>query len=171
MAPPRPGIFLDRDNTLIVDHGYTFRIEEFAWVTGAPAAVRRFCEAGLEVFIVTNQGGVGLGMFSEQDLTRFHVHLGCEAERHGAKITDIAYCVHHPKATRPGFQTPCGCHKPEPGLLLSLAEKWRIDLAKSVMIGDKQSDVEAGRRAGCHSYLFDGTDLDVLSRWILDLHF
>src|SRR6266536_1475885 len=98
MRGSKPAVFLDRDNTLIVDRGYTYRIEDFAWVNGAPIALRRFHDAGLPILIVTNQSGVGLGIFNEQELQRFHHHLCSEAERHGAKISDIAFCVHHPMA-------------------------------------------------------------------------
>lgn len=171
MAPSIPGIFLDRDNTLIVDRGYTYRREDFAWVPGAPAALKRFHDAGLPVFVVTNQGGVGLGIFTERDLQQFHGYLCAEAKRLGGKITDIAVCLHHPNATAPGFQTPCQCRKPAPGMLVQLAKRWRIDLARSVMIGDRQSDVDAGLRAGCHSYLFDGDDLDTLGQEVLARHF
>ena len=66
--------------------------------------------------------------------------------------------------------TPCRCRKPEPGPIIQLAEKWRIDLANSVMIGDRNSDVE-GQRAGMHSYLFDKTDLDHLAKQVLASHF
>jgi len=69
------------------------------------------------------------------------------------------------------MRTPCDCRKPAPGMLLELAAKWRIDLATSVMIGDRDSDVEAGRAAGCHAYLFDGADLSELAQQIIDRHF
>jgi D-glycero-D-manno-heptose 1,7-bisphosphate phosphatase len=171
MTPTIPGIFLDRDNTLIVDRGYTHRVEDFAWIPGATAALKRFHDAGLPLFVVTNQGGVGLGIFTERDLHRFHRFLCAEVERHGAKITDIAVCLHHPNATTPSFQTPCLCRKPAPGMLVQLAERWQIDLARFVMIGDRQSDVQAGLGAGCHSYLFDGDNLDTLAQEVLARHF
>lgn len=69
------------------------------------------------------------------------------------------------------MRTPCDCRKPEPGLLLGLAAKWNIDLSASVMIGDRDSDVAAGQAAGCHAYLFDGTDLSGLARHVIDRHF
>ena len=89
----------------------------------------------------------------------------------GGKIYDIAYCPHHPHAVTEALKTPCRCRKPEPGLLLELADKWKLDLGRSVMIGDRSSDVEAGQRAGCHSYLFDGDDLNRLAQQIITTHF
>jgi D-glycero-D-manno-heptose 1,7-bisphosphate phosphatase len=171
MSFSKPAIFFDRDGTLIQDRGYTYRIEDFAWVTGAPAALGRLHNAGLDIFIVTNQGGIGLGIFTDQDLHRFHEHLCCEAVRTGSMIKDIAFCIHHPNARVPSFRTPCRCRKPEPGMLLDLARKWDVDLRHSVMIGDRQTDVAAGRSAGCHSYLFRSGDLDSLAKEVLNRHF
>ncbi|MDA7800035.1 HAD-IIIA family hydrolase, partial [Alphaproteobacteria bacterium] len=70
--PQKPAIFLDRDNTLIRDDGYIFEIEKFAWINGAAAALKRFHQAGLPVFIVTNQGGIGRGIFTESEMHRFN---------------------------------------------------------------------------------------------------
>lgn len=167
----RPAVFLDRDGTLVIDHGYVHRIEDFAWVNGAEQALRRLHQLGIPVLVATNQGGVGLGLYTESDLRAFHSHLRTEAWRAGGNITDIAYCVHHPRANAVGYRTPCLCRKPAPGMLLDLAERWQIDLGRSVMIGDQQSDVDAGRAAGCQSYLFEGLDLDVLIQMVLCRHF
>ena len=93
------------------------------------------------------------------------------AQSVGGEIKDIAFCPHHPLAVTKALKTPCRCRKPEPGLFFELAEKWRLDLFQSVMIGDRYSDVEAGRRAGCHSYLFDGYDLNQLAQQIISTHF
>lgn len=97
----RGAVFLDRDNTLNVDHGYPWRIEDFAEVSRAPAP----------------------------------------------------------------------CREPEPGMFLELAGRWTIDLSALVMIGDRNSDVAAGKAAGCHAYLFDGCDLATLAKQALTRHF
>jgi D-glycero-D-manno-heptose 1,7-bisphosphate phosphatase len=167
----RAAIFLDRDETLNQDDGYIYRIEEFAWMPGAEAALVRFKRAGLPVFIVTNQGGIGRGLFTETDMHLFNQHLVGKAAASGGKITDIAFCPHHPLSPDPAMAAPCACRKPAPGQILMLADKWKIDLSRSVMIGDRDSDVEAGRRAGLHSYLFDKTDLDALAQNVLATHF
>ena len=93
------------------------------------------------------------------------------AQSVGGQIQDIAFCPHHPLAVTKALKTPCRCRKPEPGLFFDLADKWQLDLRQSVMIGDRSSDVEAGQRAGCHSYLFDGSDLHELARHVLNQHF
>lgn len=167
----RGAVFLDRDETLNQDSGYIVNIEDFAWMPGAAAALKRFHSAGLPIFVVTNQGGIGRGFFTEADMYRFNAHLLAAADAAGGPITDIAFCPHHPLSPDPAMAGPCDCRKPEPGLLFSLAKKWKIDLSRSVMIGDRESDVEAGRRAGMPSYLFDKTNLDHLACQVLDRHF
>ncbi len=166
-----PAIFLDRDNTLIHDDGYVFEIEKFAWVDGAIAALKRFRVANIPVFIVTNQGGIGRGIFSEDQMHRFNSHLVAAASKAGGLITDIAFCPHHPLSPDPRMAKACRCRKPEPGLLFDLARKWQIDLSASVMIGDRESDVEAGKRAGAHAYLFTQNNLDELAKQVMSTHF
>ena len=166
-----PAVFLDRDNTLTIDEGNTFKIEKFQWVRGAQLALSAFKKQGIPVFIVTNQGGIGRGIFTLDDMRLFHQHLRKMAQLVGGEIKDIAYCPHHPLAVTKALKTPCRCRKPEPGLFFDLARKWRLDLCQSVMIGDRCSDVAAGQRAGCHSYLFDGHDLNQLAQQIIATHF
>jgi D-glycero-D-manno-heptose 1,7-bisphosphate phosphatase len=153
-----PAIFLDRDNTLTVDEGYNFEIAKFQWVRGAAAALKAF-------------HGIGRGFFTIQDMQNFHQHLLMMTQSIGGRIADIAYCPHHPLAVTEALKTPCRCRKPEPGLLFDLAEKWQLDLRRSVMVGDRSSDVEAGQRAGCHSYLFEAGDLHALAQHIIAKHF
>ena len=166
-----PAIFLDRDNTLTIDEGYNFEINKFQWVNGAPMALHAFHKADIPVFIVTNQGGIGRGLFTEDDMHLFHQHLHKMVRSAGGEIQDFAFCPHHPLAVTKALKTPCRCRKPEPGLLFDLANKWQIDLSQSVMIGDRSTDVEAGQRAGCHSYLFGGDDLSRLAQQIIATHF
>ena len=167
----RGAVFLDRDQTLNVDHGYTHLVDDFAWMPGAAAALALFHRHGIACFIVTNQGGIGREFFTAAQMQAFNDHLVAQTALAGGHIMDIAHCPHHPDAPTSAMRTPCSCRKPAPGMLLKLAAKWNVDLAGSVMIGDRDSDVEAGRAAGCHAYLFDGTDLAVLARQVIDRHF
>lgn len=171
-APARRGaVFLDRDQTLTIDHGYTHLVEDFAWMPGAPDALGLFHAHGIACFIVTNQGGIGRGFYTVAQMQQFNDHLVAQADMAGGRITDIAHCPHHPEAPATAMRTPCNCRKPEPGMLLDLARKWNVDLAASVMIGDRDSDVDAGRAAGCGAYLFDGTDLASLAQQVIERHF
>lgn len=150
----RAALFLDRDNTLVADNGYLHQISDFRWLDGAPDALRFARMLDIPVFIVTNQGGIGRGIFTTDEMHQFNAYLMTQAADAGAEIADIAYCPHHPQAIFPHLKTPCSCRKPEPGMLLSLAEKWQINLSSSVMIGDRQSDIEAGEAAGCITRLY-----------------
>ncbi len=173
LAKPRRrgAVFLDRDQTLNIDHGSTYLVDDFAWMPGAPDALALFHRHGIACFIVTNQGGIGRGFYTVAQMQAFNDHLVAQTIRAGGHIQDIAHCPHHPEAPTPAMQTPCACRKPAPGMLLGLAATWNIDLAASVMIGDRDSDVAAGRAAGCHAYLFDGSDLSRLAQQVIDRHF
>lgn len=167
----KPAIFLDRDNTLTRDEGYSYKVEDFQWMEGADEALRLFHQARLPVFIITNQSGIGRGYFTEQQMHLFNDHLCQQAKLAGGLISDIAFCPHHPKAIDEAMRH-CHCRKPEIGMLTSIASKWQIDLKRSVMIGDRDSDVMAGKQAGCHSYLYDiNTSLADLAQRVLDQHF
>ena len=167
----KPAIFLDRDNTLTVDEGYCHKVEDFAWMPEADKALRIFHEAGLPVFIVTNQGGIARGIFDSQEMQAFHDHLCAQAKQAGGMITDIAFCPHHPKADDEDMRI-CSCRKPDIGLFTLLAAKWQIDLNRSVMIGDRDTDIIAGETAGCHAYLYDkSSSLAALAQQIIDAHF
>ena len=164
-------IFFDRDNTLTKDEGYCHRIDDFAWLDGAPQALRLLKDQQIPVFIVTNQGGIGRGIFTETQMQDFHRHLCLKASREGGPITDIAFCPHHPLAQDEAMRD-CQCRKPEIGLFLQLQKKWNITLSQSVMIGDRDSDVIAGQAAGMASYLSDPTKpLDELIKMVIDKHF
>lgn len=164
-------VFFDRDNTLTYDAGYCHKVSDFAWLDGALAALQRLTRHNIPIFIVTNQGGIGKGLFTLEDMTAFHNHLCEQAKAHGAVITDIAFCPHHPDAIDPAMRQ-CDCRKPQPAMLFALAQKWHITLADSVMIGDRPSDCEAGKAAGMTSYLSHPEEnLDKLVKTVIETHF
>ena len=156
-------VFLDRDDTILMDTGYMYKSEDFAWRNGAEDSLRLFHQLGLLIFVVTNQGGIGRGFFTEAQMHAFHDKLMAEARILGTEIKEIAFCPHHPLAVNEKLRTPCRCRKPEPGMILTLAKKWQIDLRRSLVIGDKPSDIKAGQAAGCKSFLVrsDQSLLDV----------
>ena len=165
---PRPAAFLDRDGVLNVDHGYAHKPEQFEWIAGAPEAVRMLNDAGYYVFVVTNQSGIARGFFSADDLERMHLRLRELLAVWGVRLTGIEYCPHHVEGVIPQFAVPCGCRKPQPGMLLRAAAAHGIDVRRSWMIGDILDDVQAGNLAGCRSALVDlGTEgrPDCPERW------
>jgi len=146
-------VFLDRDGTINVDRGYVYSRDQFEWIPGAVEAIRRLNEAGLLVVVVTNQGGVGHGFYTEADIRVLHRFMSAELERAGAAIDAYYYCPWHPDAVIDKYRGDDACRKPRPGMLLCAATDLGIDVAASWMVGDKVSDIEAGRRAGAHTIL------------------
>lgn len=146
-------VFLDRDGTINEEKDYLHRIEDFAFIPGAPEAIRRLRESGYRVIVVTNQSGVARGYFSREDVDRLHQHIQRELAKIGTTVDAFYLCPHHPEKGRGEFKVDCDCRKGRPGMLLQAAAEQGIDLAASWMIGDKRADLEAGRAACCRSLL------------------
>lgn len=143
-ATLRPAVFLDRDGTLNVDFGYVSRPEDIRWLPGVAAALARLRWAGYLLIVVTNQSGIARGFYDVPTMQALHDWMNAALRTQGAHIDAFYHCPHHPDVTG-----VCTCRKPAPGMLLRAADDWFIDLEKSWMIGDKMSDVVAGRAAGC----------------------
>ena len=142
----KQAVFLDRDG--VINECQTDRVRhvnhphQLFLFAGVPEAIKALNAAGLPVFVVTNQGGIGLGFMKEASLTAIHNRMVELLQEKGAVLTDIAYCPHRPKSG-------CDCRKPSPGMLRKLAEKHGLDLTASFMVGDRETDIQAGRAAGC----------------------
>lgn len=156
----RPATFFDRDGVLNEDDGYTHKPEKFRWMRGAKEAIRRANDEGRFVFVVTNQAGIARGYYDVGAVDRLHQWMNEQLREIGAHIDDFRYCPHHPEGKVPELSIACNCRKPEPGMITSLAAQWPIDLAASVMIGDKESDMEAARAAGIRGFQFTGSTYD-----------
>lgn len=158
--PLRPALFLDRDGVLNEDPGYVYRWEDFHWIEGAREAVAAFNAAGWWVFVVTNQSGVGRGYYTEADVHALHVRMTESLAEVGGHVDAYYYCPHHPDAPDPAYRHPDPPdRKPNPGMLLRAMADWPVDAARSLMVGDKDGDIEAGRRAGVRALKFKGGDL------------
>jgi D-glycero-D-manno-heptose 1,7-bisphosphate phosphatase len=166
-SPKRPAAFLDRDGTLNEDRGYVYRAADFRWLPGAIDGVRALNEAGFYVFVVTNQSGVARGLYSEDDVRGLHAWMGDQLRAHGAHIDDFRYCPFHPEGSLEAYRRHDICRKPGPGMLLSLMAQWPVDIARSVMIGDKDIDVEAGLAAGVSGVkIGEGGVLAAIRAWL-----
>ena len=135
-------VFLDRDNTIIYDAPYMADPGKVEIMPGVVKALRKFRQAGYMLIIVTNQSGIGRGMFTEEAMLQVHKKLRELFGSKGVSFDDIFYCPHSPEDN-------CECRKPLPGMLLEAAAKHNIDFAESIMIGDKIADVESGIASGC----------------------
>lgn len=138
--PCARAVLLDRDGVLNVA-GNVHTPEELILLPGAVEAVKLIHDAGYLIFVVTNQGGVGLGHLTRKDLDRVHAKLSKAVSEAGGCITEIRACTHKPHAR-------CYCRKPKPGLLVDLIREYGIDPKISYMVGDRETDIRAGQRAG-----------------------
>ena len=138
---PQKALFLDRDGVINEDAGYVYRREDFVFKEGIFEALREFAQAGYALVVVTNQSGIGRGYYTLEQFDELCGFMLGELAKEGVKIEKIYFCPHAPEAD-------CLCRKPKPGMLLNAANELNIDLARSIMIGDKDSDVQAGQSAG-----------------------
>lgn len=145
----RKVVFFDRDDTLNRDDaGYTHRVEDLAWMPGAPQAIRRCNDAGRLVLVLTNQGGIARGYYDAQQMHRFHQAMNADLQSYGAHIDGFYHCPHHIDGTLPDLSIPCACRKPQPGLFHQAMADWGCDLEDAVMIGDQPTDVAAAQAFG-----------------------
>ena len=171
----KPAVFFDRDGVLNRDVGYPSRIEDIVWMEDAAQAIRLCNEAGFLLFIVTNQSGVARGYFSEDAVTTLHAQMRAALLAAGARIDDIRYCPHLADAVQDAYRRDCDCRKPKPGMLLDLMSKWPVDPARSFLVGDKQSDLDAAVAAGIDGHLFTSGSLSqfvspLLARYAVVAH-
>lgn len=140
---PKKALFLDRDGVINVDHGYTYRIEDFHFVEGILDFIRIMQERGYLPIVVTNQSGIGRGYYRSEDFERLTEEMLRRMRDAGIAIerAQVFACPHAP-------EEGCSCRKPEPGMFLQAAERFELDLASSLLFGDKLSDIQAGRAAG-----------------------
>lgn len=145
--------FFDRDGTLIHDVNYLSNIDDVALLPQALVIARNLAQQGYSLFVVTNQSGIARGFFDEAFVHQTHKHLDALLQAHGIEIKKYYFCPHHPtKALHEHYQKDCQCRKPRPGMLEVAAQEYNIDLSASLMFGNAQTDLEAGRAAGCKSF-------------------
>ncbi len=162
--PRKPAVFLDRDGIINVDRGYVSSRAEFKWIPGAIAAIKALNDAGYYVFIATNQSGIARGLYSEREMHKLHDYIAQKLAEKGARIDDWRHSPFHPEGTIIAFKRTSDWRKPRPGMILDLMRAWPVDRAKSVLIGDKESDMQAARAAHVRGLRFGGGDLHAFVR-------
>ena len=152
-------VFLDRDGTLNKFKGLLNRIEDFELEIGVTDAVRSLNQSGILAIVVTNQPVVARGMCDLEYVRKIHNKMQTLLGREGAYLDDIVFCPHHPDKgypeENPLYKVKCHCRKPATGMIMSMVEKYHIDLDKSYMIGDSTVDVMTGMNAGLHTILLE----------------
>lgn len=159
-------VFLDRDGTINEDKGYVYKVEDLIILPKVIDALKILQKKFL-LIVVSNQSGVERGYYSKDDVERFNRHLYYQLAKEGVYIDDFYYCPY----------LEGDCRKPNPGMILKAAKDWNIDLEKSYMVGDKPSDIEAGKKAGCKSIIigqknpladYSAQNLLEAAQWILE---
>jgi D-glycero-D-manno-heptose 1,7-bisphosphate phosphatase len=147
-------IFIDRDGVITQEPPYyAHKLSELNFVANAARAIGLLNENGFVVIVVSNQAGIAHGYYQEEDTLLFNQAVEENLSKMGARIDATYYCPHHPEAKIERYRVNCSCRKPEPGMLIKASEELNIDLKQSFMIGDKLSDIEAGKKAGCRTIM------------------
>ena len=146
-------VFLDRDGTINHEVHHLRRVEQLELLDGAAEAIRLLNDAGIRVIVVTNQAAIGRGLLTESGLEDIHVALRALLEERGARIDAIYSCPHHPTEGVGTYRVECECRKPKPGSLQRATQELDVILGSAFMVGDKCSDLEAGRAVGCRTVL------------------
>jgi histidinol-phosphate phosphatase family protein len=153
----RPGILLDRDGTIIVDHGYVGSVDRVKFIEGAPEAIASFNQAGIPVAVVTNQAGVARGLYGIDDVARVHKHIAEYLAEHGAHVDLFAYCPYHPAGPVEAFARTSEDRKPRPGMAKAAEAALNLDLTASWVVGDRPEDIGLAEAVGASAiYLGDG---------------
>ncbi|MED0676150.1 HAD family hydrolase [Aneurinibacillus thermoaerophilus] len=141
-------LFLDRDGVINVEKNYVHKIEDFEFMDGIFETLRYFQEKGYLLIIITNQAGIGRGYYTEEQFHILNDWMLSEFEKEGIYITKVYYCPYHPEHGIGKYKRDSFDRKPNPGMILKSQKEFNIDLSKSILVGDKESDIQAGKRAG-----------------------
>ena len=149
-------VFLDRDGTLNVDNGYTYKPEDFQLLPFVADSLSKLKAAGFLLIVITNQSGIGRGYYTMDDVDKFHGLMQEELQKDNIMIDHFYICPHT-------IEEKCNCRKPSPYLLFKAFDDFNIDPQASFLIGDKNSDIQAGQLAGVKSFLI--TDTHSILHW------
>jgi histidinol-phosphate phosphatase family protein len=153
----RPGVLLDRDGTIIVDHGHVGSVDRVEFIEGAAEAIARFNRAGIPVAVVTNQAGVARGFYGIDDVTRVHRYIADHLATRGAHVDLFLYCPYHPAGVVEAFTRTSEDRKPRPGMAKAAEAALNLDLKASWVVGDRPEDVGLAEAVGA-SAIYVGPD-------------
>jgi D-glycero-D-manno-heptose 1,7-bisphosphate phosphatase len=140
--------FLDRDGVINRDVGYIHRCEDFQFIPGIFESCQQLQAADYRLFVVTNQGGIAKGLYTQRQMQALHGWMEEQLLRRGIRIEKVYHCPHHPDGIVPDLAGPCECRKPKPGMILTARSEFGVDLRNSLLVGNRESDIEAGIAGG-----------------------
>ncbi len=160
-------MLLDRDGVISQQTAFVNKPDDLILIEGAATAIARLNHDGWPVVIITNQGGIAMGHLTEDMLHKIHGRMENLLSEEGAHVDAIFYCAHHEHAKLPQYKTDCQCRKPNIGMLERARDELGIDLTKSVVVGDRTTDILAGIRGGCSTILVEtgsaGKDREIVA--------
>lgn len=148
MIAPQLAVFLDRDGVINLETDYVHKVDEFYFIDGVFDACREMSKAGYRLIVITNQAGIARGYYTEDDFHQLTKWMLDIFRQQGIEIGGVYYCPHHPVHGVGDYRRDCDCRKPAPGMILRAAQEHSLDLQHSILVGDKATDIEAGRAAG-----------------------
>ena len=162
---PRPGVLLDRDGTIIVDHGYVGSIDRVDFIDGAAEAIAEFNRASVPVAVVTNQAGVARGLYGIEDVGLVHRHIAEHLVRHGAHIDLFLFCPYHPAGVVEAFTRTSEDRKPRPGMARAAQAALNLDLSASWVVGDRPEDIGLADTIGASAVYLGSDDFERPGVW------
>ena len=149
-------LFIDRDGVINIDKVHVFLRKDFGFTPGIFDLCWSYLDKGFLIIVITNQAGIAKGIYTEDDFLKLTDWMIGEFKNKGITISKVYHCPHHPD-----FTGQCECRKPKPGMILKAKKEFDLDLSQSVLIGDKESDLQAGRSAGipeANLHMFNSTN-------------
>lgn len=157
----KPAIFLDRDGTINLDHGYVHLSDDFQFIEGVIDALVELKKMGYLLVLITNQSGIARGLFTEDQFMHLTEWMDWSLADRGVDLDGIYYCPHHPQATIEEYRQDCECRKPKTGMFMDAKAQLDIDMSASYMVGDKLDDMLAASAAGVAHKVLVRTGKDV----------
>ncbi|MDA9556231.1 D-glycero-beta-D-manno-heptose 1,7-bisphosphate 7-phosphatase [Vibrio sp.] len=157
----KPAIFLDRDGVINVDHGYVHDEHDFEFIDGIFEACQKLKAMGYLLVVVTNQSGIAREKFTEDRFMSLTQWMDWNFVDNGVELDGIYYCPHHPDHGNEKYKQDCDCRKPKPGMFKSAQDFLNIDMANSIMVGDKLSDLQAAKAAGVNTQILVKTGKEI----------
>ncbi|WP_297486023.1 D-glycero-beta-D-manno-heptose 1,7-bisphosphate 7-phosphatase [Sulfurimonas sp.] len=147
----KKALFLDRDGVINIEKNYLYKESDFEFIDGIFELCKYYQDLGYLIVIVTNQSGIAREYYSQEDFLKLTSWMVTAFKKHGITISKVYFCPHHPN-----ISGECSCRKPKPGMILEAAKEFDIDLTQSILIGDKERDIESALNAGIEkTYLFN----------------